>query len=145
MDPKLDAALKSTWPGAATRFLALRLLPGADLRQALEQAFAAEREHAGFIVACVGSLSKVSLRPAGLDSPLALEVTLEIVSLSGTFSEHGPHLHIAVSDSSGAMLGGHLLEGSLVRTTVEVVIGLAPVHFRRMIDPRTGYPELQFD
>ncbi|MBE9636624.1 DUF296 domain-containing protein [Salipiger pacificus] len=127
------------------RFLALRLLPGDDLRSALDLAFRAEREHAGFVVACVGSLSKVCLRPAGLDTPMALEVTLEIVSLSGTFSENGPHLHISVSDSKGTMLGGHLLEGSIVRTTAEVVIGLAPVHFRRMVDPRTGYPELHFD
>ncbi|WP_226624599.1 PPC domain-containing DNA-binding protein [Alloyangia pacifica] len=141
----MDPALKTLWPGAATRFLALRLLPGDDLRATLDRAFAAEREHAGFVVACVGSLSRVCLRPAGLDAPLSLEVTLEIVSLSGTFSDNGPHLHVAVSDSKGSMLGGHLLEGSVVRTTAEVVIGLAPVHFRRMVDPRTGYPELLFD
>ncbi|WP_353471304.1 DNA-binding protein [Salipiger sp. H15] len=141
----MSADLKSTWPGAATRLLALRLLPGDDLRAALDAAFVAEREHAGFVVACVGSLSTVCLRPAGLDSALSLQVTLEIVSLSGTFSEQGPHLHIAVSDSKGAMLGGHLLEGSIVRTTAEVILGLAPVHFRRALDPRTGYPELLFE
>ena len=141
----MDPALKSTWPGAATRYLALRLAPGEDLRAALQEAFSNEREHAGFVVACVGSLTKVCLRPAGRDAPLSLEVTLEIVSLSGTFSEHGPHLHIAVSDSRGSMLGGHLLEGSIVRTTAEVILGLAPVHFRRKVDPRTGYPELVFE
>ncbi len=140
-----SADLKSLWPGAATRFLALRLLPGDDLRASLQAAFAAEREHAGFVVACVGSLSKVALRPAGKDSAMLLEVTLEIVSLSGTFSKDGPHLHISVSDSRGQMLGGHLLEGSIVRTTAEVILGLAPVHFRRASDPRTGYPELFFD
>lgn len=141
----MDPMLKSTWPGAATRFLAVRLQPGDDLRGALEAAFDAEREHAGFIAACVGSLSKVSLRPAGQDTALTLEVTLEIISLSGTFSEHGSHMHIAVSDSQGAMLGGHLLQGCIVRSTAEVVIGLAPVHFRRAVDPRTGYSELVFE
>ena len=69
---------------------------------------------------------------------------LEILSLSGTLSSDGAHLHIAVADSSGAVIGGHLCPGSFVRTTAELVIGLLPDwRFRRELDPATGYAELE--
>ncbi|TMV54085.1 DUF296 domain-containing protein, partial [Thioclava sp. BHET1] len=71
---------------------------------------------------------------------------LKIVALSGTFSPDGPHLHIAVSDEAGRMTGGHLLAGSPVRTTVELVIGLVSgLRFLRRADPETGFSELSFD
>jgi predicted DNA-binding protein with PD1-like motif len=72
-----------------------------------------------------------------------LRQALEILSFSGTLSADGVHLHIAIADSSGAVIGGHLCPGSLVRTTAELVIGLLPEwHFRRERDPATGHPEL---
>jgi len=65
-------------------------------------------------------------------------------SLAGTLSPDGAHLHIAVADSRGAVIGGHLCAGSLVRTTAELVVGLLPEwQFRRVLDPATGYAELQ--
>ena len=131
------------WPAAATRFLALRLSPGADLRASLQDAFATQPERAGFLAAAVGSLSHARLRPAGQDDPHDVAGDLEIVSLSGTFSADGPHLHLAVADADGQMTGGHLLDGSVVRTTAEVVIALADgVRFARTLDPATGYAEL---
>ena len=61
---------------------------------------------------------------------------MEILSLSGTLSPDGVHLHIAISGSSGAVIGGHLCAGSLVRTTAELVIGLLPDwRFNRVLDP----------
>ena len=131
------------WPAAATRFLAVRLLPGDDLRQRLCAIFDAEPEAAGFVAACVGSLGAAVLRPAGRDEALTVAGPLEIVALSGTLSVDGPHLHLAVADAGGRMTGGHLLDGAIVRTTAEVVLGLAAgVAFRRAVDPRTGYFEL---
>ncbi|MDF0601881.1 DUF296 domain-containing protein [Psychromarinibacter sp. C21-152] len=138
-----DADLSASWPAAATRFVALRLQPGDDLRRALEAAFAAAPETAGFVAACIGSLTGARLRPAGRDDPLAVPGPLEIVALSGTLSAEGPHLHLAVSDAEGRMTGGHLLPGCTVRTTAEIVLGLtSAVAFRRADDPRTGYKEL---
>ena len=47
--------------------------------------------------------------------------------------------------ATGAMTGGHLLPGCIIRTTAELVLGLAAtVAFRRVEDPATGYPELGF-
>ena len=61
----------------------------------------------------------------GDDLRQALEAWMgeqEILSLSGTLSPDGAHLHIALVDSRGAVIGGHLCVGSLVRTTAELRI-----------------------
>ncbi|PRY95302.1 hypothetical protein BCF33_0920 [Hasllibacter halocynthiae] len=135
-----------SWPAAATRFLALRLPEGAPLRESLQEAFDAQPEEGGFLAAAVGSLVHARLRPAGLTEPRDIIGDLEIMTLSGTFSADGPHLHLAVANADGRMTGGHLLDGSVVRTTAEVVIALAGgVRFTRPEDPGTGLRELAFE
>jgi uncharacterized protein len=122
----------------------LRLQPGADLRQALEAWMGEQQEQAACLISAVGSLSVAQLRFAGAAEATVIHGELEILSLSGTLSPDGAHLHIAVADSQGAVIGGHLGAGSLVRTTAELVIGLLPVwRFQRELDPATGYPELR--
>ena len=122
----------------------LRLQPGDDLRLALEAWMGAQQEQAGCVLSAVGSLSMAQLRMAGATEAIAIHGELEIVSLSGTLSPDGAHLHIAIADSSGTVIGGHLCAGSLVRTTAELVIGLLPEwRFRRELDPATGYAELR--
>ena len=96
------------------------------------------------MISAVGSLSLAQLRLAGATRATAIGGELEIISLSGTLSPDGSHLHIAIADSSGAVIGGHLCAGSLVRTTAELVISLLPEwRFSRELDPATGYPELR--
>jgi predicted DNA-binding protein with PD1-like motif len=103
-----------------------------------------QEEQAGCVISAVGSLSPAQLRLAGAAEATAIQGELEILSLSGTLSPDGAHLHIAVADSSGAVIGGHLCAGSLVRTTAELLIGLLPQwRFNRELDPTTGYAELQ--
>jgi predicted DNA-binding protein with PD1-like motif len=104
----------------------------------------AQQELAGCVISAVGSLSLAQLRLAGATEARAIHGELEILSLSGTLSPDGAHLHIAIADSSGTVIGGHLCAGSLVRTTGELVIGLLPEwRFRRELDPATGYVELR--
>ena len=92
----------------------------------------------------VGSLSVAKLRLAGASEATVIRGDLEILSLSGTLSRDGAHLHIAVANGTGSVIGGHLCPGSLVRTTAELVIGLLPEwRFRRELDPATGYAELE--
>ena len=121
-----------------------RLLPGTDLRVALS---ALPHEHgfkAGFILFAVGSLSHVRMRFAGAETAWEREGNFEILTLSGTLSPDGPHLHMSISDAAGAVLGGHVLAGCVVRTTAEIVVGIARDWvFRREADPATGYLELQ--
>ena len=121
----------------------LRLQPGDDLRQALETWMGEQQEQAGCVISAIGSLSVAELRFAGAAAATTIRGDLEILSLSGTLSADGAHLHIAVADSKGAVIGGHLCPGSLVRTTAELVIALLPEwQFRRERDPATGYAEL---
>ena len=121
----------------------LRLQPGDDLRQALETWMGEQEEQAGCVISAIGSLSVAELRFAGAAAATTIHGELEILSLSGTLSADGAHLHIAIADSRGAVIGGHLCSGSLVRTTAELVIGLLPEwQFRRERDPATGYAEL---
>ena len=122
----------------------LRLQPGADLRQTLEAWMGEQQEQAGCVISIVGSLSLAQLRLAGATQVTAIHGDLEILSLSGTLSPDGVHLHIAIADSSGAVIGGHLASGSLVRTTAELVLGLLPEwQFSRELDPGTGCAELR--
>jgi predicted DNA-binding protein with PD1-like motif len=122
----------------------LRLQPGDDLRRALEAWMAEQQEQAGCVLSVVGSLSVAQLRFAGATEATVIRGDLEILSLAGTLSPDGAHLHLAVADSRGAVIGGHLGAGSQVRTTAELVIGLLPEwRFRRELDPATGYSELR--
>ena len=122
----------------------LRLQPCSDLRGALEAWMDEQEEQAGCLISAVGSLSVAQLRLAGASAATVIRGDLEILSLSGTLSRGGVHLHIAVANSTGSVIGGHLCPGSLVRTTAELVIGLLPEwRFRRELDPATGYAELE--
>ena len=124
---------------------AFRLTPGTDLRAELERLTEALR--AGCILTCVGSLSRASLRMPGAAGEAEVIQTfvepMEILSLSGTLSPDGPHLHISLARRDGSCLGGHLVEGCIVNTTAELVIGELPqAEFRRSLDAATGYAEL---
>jgi len=126
------------------KVIPLRLTQGDDLRLALESWMAKQQEQAGCMISAVGSLSVAQFRLAGASEATAIHGELEILSLSGTLAPDGVHLHIAVADSRGAVIGGHLCVGSLVRTTAELVIGLLhESRFSRQLDQATGYAELQ--
>jgi uncharacterized protein len=125
----------------------LRLTAGDDLRGALEAAFPElARTHgiaAACIVSAVGSLSHAILRFADKAGGSDVAGPLELLMLSGTLSADGAHLHASVADDHGAVKGGHLMRGSIVRTTAEVVIALLPGwEFRRELDEATGDKEL---
>ena len=128
---------------SALRPYALRLSPGEDLKLSLQAFTRAENLSAGCILTTVGSLRQASLRFAGQDSATVLEGPFEIVSLVGTLSQDGLHLHLAIADANGDTTGGHLMPGCLIHTTAEIVIGiLSGFTFQRLADPQTGFHEL---
>lgn len=133
-------------PPAITNIHPLRLRPGADLREGIQAYVDEHRIEAGWIVTCVGSLTEYHLRFANQRSGASGRGHFEIVSLVGTVSIHGSHLHLSVSDEQGPTTGGHLLEGNAIYTTAEIVIGESTVHrFVREVDPQTGYQELKVE
>ena len=129
---------------------AFRLTPGQDLKKSLLSYAKGAKLEAACVVTCVGSLSKVSLRLANADGgkrgsneTVSLEERFEIVSLAGTVSRHGCHLHMSLSDYQGNVVGGHVLDGCVVFTTAEMVLGECVGHvFTRERDDETGFDEL---
>ena len=130
-------------PSSSLKTYALRLRPGDDLRQQLQAFTQAHGIKAGAVVTCVGSLTVATLRLANQEGPTEYRGHFEIVSLVGTLSTAGSHLHLAVADSTGRTIGGHLLDGCRIYTTAELVLGeLSELEFRRETDPTFGYKEL---
>ena len=127
----------------AMETIAIRLYPGQDLMLEMDRLADAHQVEAGVVLACVGSLTQATLRYANQPGPSILTGHFEIVSLTGTLSIHGAHYHISISDGEGRTYGAHLLEGCLVYTTAEIVIGVLPgFQFLRTHCDRSGYPEL---
>lgn len=125
------------------RYLPVRLKPRQDLRLALEAALADSGVGAGFVVLGIGSLDGACIRYAGVSEATRLEGDLEILTLAGSLSPDGVHLHISVSDAQGRVVGGHVAPGCIVRTTAEILLALLPeVRFSRELDPASGWDEL---
>jgi predicted DNA-binding protein with PD1-like motif len=123
---------------------AFRLGPGADLRAEIELRVKQLQIQAGWIVTCVGSLSRYHLRFANQPGGKSGDGHFEIVSLVGTLGTAGCHLHTSISDQAGATIGGHVLEGCIIYTTAELVIGSENQFiFDREEDPKTGWRELK--
>lgn len=128
---------------SSLQVLAVRLSPGTDVRLAIEDIAQREQISAGSILSAVGSLSKVKLRFANADTPTVLAGKHEILTLSGTLSSAGVHLHISLANERGECIGGHLVAGCHVHTTLELVISkFLDLQFDRKLDNITGYPEL---
>lgn len=129
---------------AGIKVFAIRLRPGQDLRKEIEGFVKRKGIKAGFIITTVGSLEKTTLRLADQSETTNFDGKFEIVSLVGTLSPDGVHLHISVSDNTGRTIGGHLVEGCRIYTTAEIIIGEANgLLFTREIDKLTGYKELK--
>ncbi len=121
----------------------LRLVPGDDLRAALERALRASAGDSAFVVSGIGSLAAARLRFAGAAVAADLEGPLEILTLAGSLTRDGAHLHASVADAAGHVYGGHVAPGCVVRTTAEVLLAvLPPGTLRRERDPATGFAEL---
>jgi hypothetical protein len=120
-----------------------RLKPGQDLFDAIES-FAQEKNiEAGCILSGVGSLTHVTLRFANQEVYAEEDGFFEIVSITGTVSIHGSHLHLSVSDEEGKTLGGHLVSGCKIYTTVDIVIAVFDdVVYKREFAEDSGYDEL---
>jgi len=132
----------------------VRIHAGEDLVSSMETAALAamnkSETSSAFVLTAVGSLESVTLRMANsckedgscVNNLKEWKQRLEIVSLVGTFSREGKHLHMTVSDKNGNVFGGHLMSGKIF-TTLEIVIGVIEnVNFSRVYDPATGYKEL---
>lgn len=123
---------------------AFRLKPGTDLKKEIEAFVKANNIQAGWISCGVGSLTNYNIRFANQPEGSKDSGHFEIVSLVGTVSVNGSHIHISVSDSTGKTIGGHLLDSNIVYTTAEIVIQESDDFvFTREKDGSTPWEELQ--
>jgi predicted DNA-binding protein with PD1-like motif len=128
---------------ARMQTLVLRLNPGDDLRASLDAALKQSGAQGAFVVSGIGSLRGASVRFAGAAQPTRIEGDLEILTLAGSLSPDGSHIHISVSDGQGRVFGGHAAPGCVVRTTAEILVAVLPDwQLSRTHDPLTGYAEL---
>ena len=125
---------------------AFRLKPGQDLRIAIDTYVKENNITAGWISTCAGSLTNYNIRFANQETGTIGNGYFEIVSLTGTLSVNGSHIHISISDSTGAATGGHLLKGCTIYTTAEIVIlSTTALNFSRAKDGTTPWEELHIE
>jgi predicted DNA-binding protein with PD1-like motif len=125
------------------QMLPLRLTPGQDVRTALDAILTEHGINAAFVLQGIGSLSVARLRLAGAGQPIELRGDLEILTLAGSLSSDGAHVHMTLADAQGRVFGGHVGTGCIIRTTAEVLLALLPDHrFNREFDADSGYAEL---
>jgi uncharacterized protein len=121
-----------------------RLKPGQDLFDEIQGFVTGKNIEAGCVLCSVGSLTHVTLRLANRASYSEYEGHFEIVSLTGTVSTHGSHLHVSISDGDGKTVGGHLVPGCRIYTTAEIVLAAFEdvVYRRELLENDSGYEEL---
>ena len=129
------------------RQITFRLKPGQLLKEEIEKIAREKNIKAGVLLSAVGCLHNAVLRMAGAKPDKQVintyEGPFEIVSITGTISEQGCHIHISVSDKDGKVIGGHLKDGCEVEVTAEIVIGIfEDTKYSRVMDQETGFKEL---
>ena len=121
-----------------------RLLEDEDLADTIKKKAEEAGVKAGLLLV-IGSLKKVVLGyyRGGIYENLILPGPLEIASGIGNIatSEKGEvmiHLHLVVTNEKGAAFGGHLMKGSPVGATAElIIIEAANMNLIRAFDEKT--------
>lgn len=123
--------------GRLGRVIAVRLKPGTDLLLGLEEACKRNGINNGVFLSAIGSLDGASFcNPVelpekkaryGYGEILRLEGPIELTNASGLICHDDAgvtnlHLHITLSDRHGNAHGGHLVEGTKVLLTADVVL-----------------------
>jgi len=121
-----------------------RLKPGQDLFDSIETFVAENKIEAGCVLSSVGSLTHATLRLANREYFSEYEGHFEIVSMTGTVSMNGSHIHVSISDGDGVTIGGHLVSGCKIYTTAEMVLAMFEdvVYKRELLENDSGYEEL---
>ena len=137
--------------GRLGRVVVLRLKPGMDLLDGLQAACERHQIHNGVILSAIGSLScvrycDVEALPEkkcgyGYGRVLELNDTIELTGASGVVCSDAEgninlHVHICLSDKDGRAYGGHLVQGTRVLMTADIVLGeVEGVSMLREYDP----------
>ena len=122
--------------GNLSRVIAIRLKPGTDVLLGLTEACRKYGISNGVILSAIGSLDGAKYcdivelptkAGCGYGEVLHLSGLIELISATGIVchNEGGDinlHVHMTMSDRYGNGYGGHLVEGTIVKMTVDAVI-----------------------
>ena len=128
------------------KMICKRLRRGDDLLREIEKLAAAEDLELAVILSAVGCVTRARLRDASGVTVRTVDEPCEIVSATGTVSRKRCHIHVALSKEDLSTVGGHLMEGCIINTTCELVLGVAD-GWRCGVeqDDQTGYDEIVFE
>ena len=115
--------------------LPIDLEPGQDLHLALSE-LAARQQLSGFVLGVVGNLSQATFRCPGQQKPTRMSGELEVITLNGTFSPSGVHLHLSLSDGACQVWGGHLEPGTVVLKGAQLLLGLSGLPVAQAVQPQ---------
>ena len=137
--------------GRISRVIVARLLPGIDLLDGLQAICEKHGLRNGVVISAIGSLDgvrycNVEALPDkkcgyGYGRVLALDEPIELTGAGGvicsdTDGSINLHVHISMSDKTGKAFGGHLVNGTKVLMTTDVVLGeIGGVNMLRKFDP----------
>lgn len=137
--------------GRLGRVVVIRLAPGDDLFDGMQAACERYGIRCGVVISAIGSLACVrycDVEPLpdkkcgyGYGRVLALDETIELTGASGVICHDAEghinlHVHICMSDKNGRAYGGHLVQGTRVLMTSDIVLGeIEGVDMLREYDP----------
>jgi Predicted DNA-binding protein with PD1-like DNA-binding motif len=137
--------------GKPGRVIVLRLKPGTDLLGGIQAACERYQIHNGVVISAIGSLACVRFCDVealpekkcgyGYGKVLELNDTIELTGAGGVICSDADgninlHIHISMSDKTGKAYGGHLVEGTRVLMTADIVLGeIEGVSMLREYDP----------
>ena len=146
MDGKMVSAV-----GKMGRVVVIRLTPGTDLLEGIQAACEKYQIRNGVIINAIGSLDGVrfcNVEPLpekkcgyGYGRVLSLNETIELTGAGGVICSDASgninlHIHISMSDKNGKAYGGHLVEGTKVLMTADIVLGeIEDISMLRELDP----------
>jgi uncharacterized protein len=155
--------VSSAGVGGLGRILVLRLLPGEDLLEGVEQACGEWGLDQGVILSGVASLRRATVRnihslPVSGAGPITAEMRhvtripgpLELLFLCGNIARLPDgrlyvhcHAEFSLCRPPTETRGGHLVSGSPVATTAEIVLAeISGMRIARAPDPMTGAAEV---
>ncbi|MEI7667583.1 MAG: PPC domain-containing DNA-binding protein [Erysipelotrichaceae bacterium] len=125
-------------------FKLFRLLPNTDLKQGILTFCTNHDFQVACIISAVGSLKQITVRIADGKTIYTETKDMEVLSLSGTIVHNQIHAHISAIDHTMHIVGGHLMDGCVIHTTMELcILDLTDqVSAERVYDSNTGYDEL---
>ena len=124
--------------GRLGRVVVIRLAPGTDLYDGMLAACERYGIRNGVVISAIGSLGRVRFCDVealpdkkcgyGYGRVLELDDTIELTGASGVIcsdvgGELNLHVHISMSDKTGKGYGGHLVQGTTVLMTADIVLG----------------------